>query len=109
MRYFIITYLRKPNGQIDEQTEVTKNLRRRDLQCANVILDFRDRRIEKAWMNGETMPRDWDHILTYYWQYYKNVFARLAEENGYTIEIDQTTESQQSSDIDPELVESHNQ
>lgn len=108
MRYFIITYLRKSNGQIDEQTEVTKSLRRRDVQCANIILDFRDRRVEKAWMDGQSMPRDWDHILGYFMQYYQNIFQRLANENGYSIEI-ASDEVPQPSDTNPDLVESQNQ
>ena len=38
MRYLILTYYRKPTGQIDEVMAVSKNLKRRDLQTANVIL-----------------------------------------------------------------------
>jgi hypothetical protein len=109
MRYFIITYLRKSNGQIDEQTEITKNLRRKDIQCANVILDFRDRQIVKAWANGQPMVRNWDYVVTYFMQYYQHIFKRLANENGYEIELESSTEDPQPSDTSPDLVESHNQ
>ena len=41
MRYFIITYYTKPDGKVDEATQVTKKVRPRDLQTASVILDFK--------------------------------------------------------------------
>lgn len=109
MRYFIITYLRKANGQIDEQTEVTKNLRRNHIQCASVILDFKSRRVEKAVLGGESVPRDWDRLLAYFMQYYENIFKRLAQENGYEIELERTSQDQQPTDSGLETVESHSQ
>jgi 2'-5' RNA ligase len=52
MRYLILTYYRKPTGQIDEVMAVSKNLKRRDLQTANVILDFKDQKVVLASMGG---------------------------------------------------------
>lgn len=109
MRYFIVTYLRKPNGQIDEQTEVTKNIRRTHIQCASVILDFRLRRVEKAMIGGEAMPRDWDRLLAYFMQYYESIFKRLAQENGYEIELERTSQDPLPNDNVPDLAESHSQ
>ena len=45
MRYLVLTYVRKPSGQIDESMTVVKNLKRRDWQTANVILDFKDQKV----------------------------------------------------------------
>jgi hypothetical protein len=87
MRYFIITYYTKPDGRIDEETQVSTRIRPRDIQCANVILDFKLQRVEKAWMNGQSMPRDWERIVMYYMQHYESTFQRLAQENGYEFEL----------------------
>ena len=87
MRYFVITYLKKPNGQIDEQTAVAKNLKRRDIQCANVIIDFKDLKVVKATMNGSNIPQDFDRIIDYYMQFYEATFKRLFNENGYDVTV----------------------
>ena len=87
MRYFVITYLRKANGQIDEATEITKRVRPRDLRCANVIMDFKEMKIIKAMANNMVIPKDWNTIHDYYLQHYEHVFRRLHSENGRSIEI----------------------
>ena len=87
MRYLTITYVTKANGQIDEATAVTKNLKPRDLQTANVILDFRLQQVVKCTMNGVVVPKDWDRIVSYYYQHYANIIERLFTENGHAINI----------------------
>jgi hypothetical protein len=87
MRYLAITYVTRPNGQIDESTAVVKNLKSRDWQTANVILDFRLQRVEKCTMNGVVVPKDWDIIVSYYYQHYANIIERLFTENGHPINI----------------------
>ena len=44
MRYFIVSYYTKPNGQIDEVVAVSQNLNTNDLQTASVILDCKKQR-----------------------------------------------------------------
>ena len=85
MRYLLLTYVKKPNGKIDEQIEVSRNLRRRDLQTANVILDFKQLKVLKCSMGGEQVPREWDRIVSYYHQHYASTIERLFNENGYEI------------------------
>ena len=85
MRYLLLTYYKKPNGQIDEVMAVAKNLKTRDHQTANVILDFRTLSVVKCSMVGTVVPRDWDRIVSYYNQYYENIIERLLTENGYEI------------------------
>jgi hypothetical protein len=87
MRYLIITYYKKANGQIDETTAVARNLRMRDHQTASVILDFKKLAVVKANLNGETVPKDFNRIVEYYMQHYENIIKRLFEENGYEIEL----------------------
>ena len=41
MRYMLITYFKKADGKIDEVMAVSKNVRTKDLQTCNVILDFK--------------------------------------------------------------------
>ena len=102
MRYLLITYYKKPNGQIDEVMAVAKNLKTRDHQTANVILDFRTLSVVKCSMVGTVVPRDWDRIVTYYHQYYENIIERLLEENGYEIVKSEEPKAEvQSQTVDP--------
>jgi hypothetical protein len=87
MRYLLITYITRPNGQIDEATAVTKSLKPRDLQTANVILDFRLQQVQKCTMNGVVVPKDWDRIVSYYYQHYANIIERLFTENGHPVNV----------------------
>ena len=85
MRYLLLTYYTKPDGKIDEVMAVAKNLKTRDHQTCNVILDFKTLSVVKCSMVGTVVPRDWDRIVTYYNQYYENIIERLLQENGYEI------------------------
>jgi hypothetical protein len=86
MRYLIITYVKRPNGQMDENTQVATRVKQLDLQMASVILDFKTLSVVKCSLNGTTVPRDWDRIVAYYYQHYKAVIERLFKENGYEIQ-----------------------
>ena len=94
MRFFVITYVRRPNGQLDEQNQVTRNLKNRDLEMASVILDFKKLAVVKASFNGVTVPRDFQRIVEYYYQHDKNVFDRLFAENGWEIEIKENQDAE---------------
>lgn len=96
MRYLILTYLRKANGQMDEALSLSKTLKTRDLQSGSVILDFRDRRVIKASMNGTSVPKDWDRIVGFYHQHYAHVINRLFRENGYEVIPEPAAETSQS-------------
>lgn len=87
MRYLIITYYKKANGQIDETTAVAKNLKMRDHQTASVILDFKKLSVVKAQLGGTSVPKEFNRIVEYYMQHYENIIKRLFEENGYEIEL----------------------
>ena len=85
MRYLIITYYKKANGQTDEAMSVARNLKPRDIQTATVILDFKKLEVTKASMGGVNVPKNFDNIVSYYMQHYENIIRRLFAENGYEI------------------------
>ena len=85
MRYLLLTYYKKPNGQIDETTAVSRNLKKRDIQTCSVILDFKTLSVVKCSLDGTVVPRDWDRIVSYYHQHYASIIERLLQENGYEI------------------------
>lgn len=86
---------------MDESMTVSRKIKMQDIQSASVILDFKNLRVEKASLNGTVIDRDWDKIMGYYYQHYKNTIDRLLLENGYEIkQIDSkpTTEQNEKSD-----------
>lgn len=85
MRYLILTYFRKADGKLEEAMTVARNVKKNDLQTANVILDFKKLEVVKASMGGVNVPRDFHRIVEYYYQHYQNVMDRLFRENGYEI------------------------
>lgn len=88
MRYLVITYYKKANGQTDEAMAVARNLKARDIQTATVILDFKKLEVVKASMGGVNVPKNFDNIVSYYMQHYENVITRLFNENGYEVNLE---------------------
>lgn len=88
MRYFIVTYITRPDGKVDEATEVSKRVRTRDLQSASVILDFKTCSVVKSSMGGVVVPRDFQKIVSFYHQHYPNIIERLFKENGYEVKVE---------------------
>ena len=101
MRYMILTYYKKANGQIDEAIAVTKNLKTRDIQTASVIIDFKKLEIVKASMGGEQVPKDFDRIVKYYMQHYESTIKRLFNENGYEVDLEKNEEPTQPTETNP--------
>lgn len=88
MRYLTLTYIRKPNGQIDESMTVVKNLKKKDWQTANVILDFKEQKVLLGSMDGKQVPKDWDKVVSYYYPFYTNIIERLFTENGHELKVE---------------------
>ena len=82
MRYFAITFVKRPNGQIDESTQTLNKLKTRDLQEANVILDFKDEIIIKCRLTEGNLPVDWNTVVGYYSKHYGDTFAQLVRANA---------------------------
>jgi hypothetical protein len=87
MRYLLLTYYTQANGKIDEALTVSNRIRRKDWQTANVILDFKEQKVLVARMQDTSIPKDWDRIVSYYYQFYSNIFERLFEENEHILNI----------------------
>lgn len=84
MRYLLITFYRKPNGQIDEQVQISKRVRVSDLQSCNVILDFANKKIDKCVIEDKVVKTDWDRMITYYRKVYPSLIEQLEKESTIT-------------------------
>ena len=94
MRYLLLTYYTQANGKIDEAMTLSNRIRTKDWQTVNVILDFKELNVLKASMYDTTIPKDWDRIVSYYYQFYTATIERLFQENEHPIDIktSETTE-----------------
>lgn len=79
-RYLMITFVRKPNGQIDEMITVGKRIKSSDTQTANIICDFKEKKIIKAVVEGKILDLEWDRVLEYYKRVYPVLIAQLEKE-----------------------------
>ena len=87
MRYLLITYMRKPGGQIDEQVSVSKKVKPTDQQMCNVILDYADKKVVKCVIEGKVVETDWERMHTYYQKIYPNLIEQLEKEAPITANI----------------------
>lgn len=85
MRYLIFTYYRKANGQIDEAMSLANRVKLKDLQTANVILDFKEQKVDRCMVEGMDGVKDWDTVVAYYYKHYTHTIERLFEENGHSL------------------------
>ena len=81
MRYLLITYKRKAGGQIDEEVSITRNLKPSDIQICNVIMDFKQRKVERCFIDGKVMDTDWDKLHEYYVKVYPTLMQNLEDAN----------------------------
>lgn len=81
MRYLLITYMRKPGGQIDEQVTVAKRVRTSDIQMCNVILDYQNKKVDKCVIEGKVVETDYEKMNAYYKQVYPNLIDQLEKNN----------------------------
>lgn len=70
-------------SQTDEIVSVSNKVKMRDYQSAAVILDFKERRVLQASMQGNTIPRDWDKIRDFYHQHYPKIIGDLEAFYGH--------------------------
>lgn len=90
MRYFLVTFFRKPGGQIDEQVSVTKRVRNSDLSSSNIIMDFGKRKIEKCVVEGKRLEKHFDELRDYYYRIYPNLILQLEKEGPISIREKET-------------------
>lgn len=82
MRYLIVNYYRKANGQMDEVVSVSKRVKMRDLQSAAIILDFKTSSVLKSSVDGTVIPKDWHKIRNFYHQHYARIIDNLERSNA---------------------------
>jgi hypothetical protein len=82
MRYLLITFFRKPNGQIDEQVVVAKRVKESDTNTCNLIMDFQTKKLDKAVVEGRLLNKDWKTIYDYYKRIYPTLIDQLDKNNS---------------------------
>ena len=80
MRYLLISYLRKMGGQIDEMVSVSKRVKTSDMNNANVIVDFAEKKIVKCVIEGKEHPTTFDLMRAYYNRVYPHLVEQLERE-----------------------------
>lgn len=98
MRYFFITYVKKADGKIDEMVSVGNKIKTRDVQITNVIMDFKERKVEKCFVDGQRVDTSFDNLYAYYKGVYPSIIDRLSSENGWTGVVETPV-------TDPEVIE----
>jgi hypothetical protein len=93
MRYLLLTYFTKPNGKIDEAMTISRNLKKKDWQTTNVILDFKEQKVLLCSVAGISAKKDWDTIVSYYYKHYAATIERLFQENGHELPNTSSTDS----------------
>ena len=86
MRYLLITFMRKPGGQIDELVTVSKKVKRADLQTCNVIIDYAKKKVDKCVIEGKRVDTDFEKMNEYYKKVYTNLIEQLEREAHITAE-----------------------
>ena len=84
MRYLLITFMRKPGGQIDELVAVSKKVKPADLQTCNVIIDYAKKKVDKCVIEGKRVDTDFEKMNEYYKKVYTNLIEQLEREANIT-------------------------
>ena len=82
MRYLLITYMRKPGGQIDEQVTVSKKVKISDIQTCSVIVDYQKRKVDKCVIEGKVVDTDFERMSEYYKKVYPTLIDQLEKNNA---------------------------
>jgi hypothetical protein len=80
MRYLMIQFIRKPNGQIDEHVQVSKKVKKSDESTKNVILDYGTREVTKCVIEGGNHDTTFDQMDKYYKKIYPQLIEQLEKE-----------------------------
>jgi len=84
MRYLLISFLRKENGQIDEMVSVSKRVRTSDMNSQNVIMDFADKKVVKCIIEGKEHDTTFELMQQYYARVYPTLVEQLEKEAHIT-------------------------
>jgi hypothetical protein len=84
MRYLLLTFSRKANGQIDEMVTTSKRVRTSDLTNSNVILDFAEKKVDKCVIEGKKHDTTFEQMRNYYQKIYPQLIDQLEREAPIT-------------------------
>jgi hypothetical protein len=88
MRYLLISFMRKENGQIDEMVSVSKRVRTSDMNSQNVIIDFADKKVVKCVIEGKKHDTTFELMQQYYARVYPTLVEQLEKEAKLTATIE---------------------
>ena len=75
----------KASERYDESHGMSSNLKMKikelDITTCNVILDFKEKIVEKASIDGTSIPRNWETIVEYYREHYSDLIEDLEKSN----------------------------
>ena len=80
MRYLLVQYIRKPNGQIDELVQVSRKLKKSDMNTKNVIMDYSDNSVHKCVIEGKNHDTTFEKMSSYYKRIYPKLIEQLEKE-----------------------------
>jgi hypothetical protein len=80
MRYLLITFLRKPGGQIDEEVRIAKRVKPADISTCNIIVDYALKKVEKCNIEGKKIDTDFNKLNEYYKSVYPPLITQLERE-----------------------------
>lgn len=80
MRYLLITFYRKPGGQIDEQARFVKRVKTSDITTSNIIMDYGLKKVDKCVIEGNKLDRTFEQLNEYYKKIYPAMIATLEKE-----------------------------
>ena len=88
MRYLLLSFLRKTNGQIDEMVAVSKKVDPSDMNTYNVIVDFADKKVIKSVIEGKEHPTTFELMRDYYSKVYPTLVEQLEREAPITATVE---------------------
>ena len=88
MRYLLINFLRKDNGQINEMVSVSKRVRTSDMNSQNVIIDFAEQKVVKCIIEGKEHPTTFELMRDYYAKVYPTLVEQLEREAKLTATVE---------------------
>lgn len=91
MRYLLVTFYRKPGGQIDEQARFVKRVRTSDSSSSNIILDYGLRKVDKCVVEGRRLEKSFDDLNDYYKKIYPAMIQQLEKEAPNSVRLSEKT------------------
>jgi hypothetical protein len=85
MRFLLVTFLRKPGGQIDEEVRLAKRVKPADVSTCNIIVDYALKKVEKCNIEGKRLDTDFDRLNEYYKSVYPPLIAQLEREASISL------------------------